>query len=147
MRSRVAAPPAHQAASEPAPGAALLAAQRRLQGTQAALAAALLGDGSDPDVSASSNERPGVPARPRPRSPLVVQLAESAIAPWAEQRPWTLMALAAGTGALLASPRGRSMFGPLAAAILLAPSPARRGWQVLGQGLSLLVRRQPASPP
>jgi hypothetical protein len=129
-----------QAPESRLPGAALQAARLRLQGTHAALAAALLGE---PVGSATDEDTAAARPRERQRLPLVVQLAENAIAPWAEQRPWTLMALAAGAGALLVSPRGRRVLGSLVASILVAPAPGRRGWQVLGQGLSLLTRNRP----
>ena len=54
--------------------------------------------------------------------------------------------LAAGAGAFLASRRGRGLIGSVAAAALLAPPPGRRGWQLLGQGLSMLGHRQPGAP-
>jgi hypothetical protein len=130
---------------------ALAAAQLHLQATHAALAAALRQEaevdaeleteapaGSEGTVSAGAGLL---------RQSLVVQLAGHAVAPWAEQRPWTLMAVAAGAGALLASRLGRGMLGSLAMAALLAPAPGRRPLQPLAAGLAFLLRRRSGPPP
>jgi hypothetical protein len=130
---------------------ALAAAQLHLQATHAALAAALRQEADaeaevDAEVLAGSEGTAGVGAGLL-RQSLVVQLAGHAVAPWAEQRPWTLMAVAAGAGALLASRMGRGMLGSLAMAALLAPAPGRRPLQPLAAGLAFLLRRRAGPPP
>jgi hypothetical protein len=132
---------------------ALAAAQLHLQATHAALAAALR-QGTDADAEAAIDDeapagRDGSASAGAGllRQSLVVQLAEHAVAPWAEQRPWTLMAVAAGAGALLASRMGRGMLGSLAMAALLAPAPGRRTLQPLAAGLAFLLRRRSGPPP
>lgn len=136
---------------------ALAAAQLHLQATHAALAAALRQEAdadADTDAKAAIDaEAPAGSDGPVSagagllRQSLVVQLAEHAVAPWAEQRPWTLMAVAAGAGALLASRMGRGMLGSLAMAALLAPAPGRRTLQPLAAGLAFLLRRRSGPPP
>jgi hypothetical protein len=119
---------------------ALAAARLRLQASHAALAAALRGGKPGSDAVA------GAAGAPQPAgAPLFAQLAGQALAPWAEQRPWTLVTLAAAAGALLASRRGRGLLGTVAMAALLAPTPRRRGLQLLGQGVAMALRR-PAGP-
>lgn len=132
---------------------ALAAAQLHLQATHAALAAALR-QGTDADAEAeidaeapAGSDGPVSAGAGLLRQSLVVQLAEHAVAPWAEQRPWTLMAVAAGAGALLASRMGRGMLGSLAMAALLAPAPGRRTLQPLAAGLAFLLRRRSGPPP
>jgi ElaB/YqjD/DUF883 family membrane-anchored ribosome-binding protein len=138
---------------------ALAAAQLHLQATHAALAAALRQE-ADADADADTDAKAAIDDEAPAgrdgsasagagllRQSLVVQLAEHAVAPWAEQRPWTLMAVAAGAGALLASRMGRGMLGSLAMAALLAPAPGRRTLQPLAAGLAFLLRRRSGPPP
>ncbi len=127
------------------PDAALAAARRHVQETHAALAAALHPPGDDDtDADVAGGRRA---AGDLPRHSLVMQFAEHAVAPWAAERPWTLMALAAAAGALLASRRGRGVLGSVAMAALLAPPPGRRGLPALGAaGFGWLLRRRSAPP-
>ncbi len=128
---------------------ALAAAQLHLQATHAALAAALRQE-AEAKVEAEApagSEGTASAGAGLLRQSLVVQLAGHAVAPWAEQRPWTLMAVAAGAGALLASRMGRGMLGSLAMAALLAPAPGRRPLQPLAAGLAFLLRRRAGPPP
>jgi hypothetical protein len=132
---------------------ALAAAQLHLQATHAALAAALRQE-ADADAEAeidaeapAGSEGPASAGAGLLRQSLLVQVAGHAVAPWAEQRPWTLMAVAAGAGALLASRVGREMLGSLAMAALLAPAPGRRPLQPLAAGLAFLLRRRSGPPP
>lgn len=124
---------------------ALAAAQLHLQATHAALAAALQQE-AEAEAPAAAD---GTPASGMGllRHSLVAQMAGHAVAPWAEQRPWTLMAVAAGAGALLASRVGRGMLGSLVMAALLTPAPARRDVQPLAAGLAFLLRRRSGPPP
>ncbi len=122
---------------------ALAAAQLHLRATHAALAAALRREAEvDAEINAAVDA--GAPAGREDtarsgagllRQSLVVQLAGHAVAPWAEQRPWTLMAVAAGA------------LGSLAMAALLAPAPGRRPLQPLAAGLAFLLRRHSGPPP
>jgi len=128
---------------------ALAAAQLHLQATHAALAAALRHEAeakAEAEAPAGSEGTASTGAGLL-RQSLVVQLAGHAVAPWAEQRPWMLMAVAAGAGALLASRMGRGMLGSLAMAALLAPAPGRRPLQPLAAGLAFLLRRRAGPPP
>lgn len=132
---------------------ALAAAQLHLQATHAALAAALRQEAvadaeAEIDAEAATGSEGTVSATAGLlRQSLAVQLAGHAVAPWAEQRPWTLMAVAAGAGALLASRMGRGMLGSLAMAALLAPASGRRPLQPLAAGLAFLLRRRSGPPP
>ncbi len=132
---------------------ALVAAQVHLQATHAALAAALRQEDvadADAEINAEApagSEGTATAGAGLLRQSLVVQLAGHAVAPWAEQRPWTLMVVAAGAGALLASRMGRGMLGSLAMAALLAPAPGRRTLQPLAAGLAFLLRRRSGPPP
>jgi hypothetical protein len=132
---------------------ALAAAQLHLQATHAALAAALRQEAvadADAEIDAEApagSEGTATAGAGLLRQSLVVQLAGHAVAPWAEQRPWTLMAVAACAGALLASRMGRGMLGSIAMAALLAPAPGRRPLQPLAAGLAFLLRSRSGPPP
>lgn len=124
------------------PGAhplALQAALSHLTTTQTALLAAL---GAGP----STTDRGTEAAAPAPPGlGLVAQLAERSLQPWADRRPWTLVALAVAAGALLASRRGRGLVGAVAMTALFAPTPDRLAARVLGRGIGLVLRH-PAEP-
>ncbi len=123
--------------------AARATARLHLQATHAALAAALSHHaGGDNDTDSGAADAEG-----GPRPPLVLLLAERAVAPWAAERPWTLMAVAALAGGLLASRRGRTLLGSAVLAAVLAPVPRRGGLPALGAaGFGWLLRRRAAPP-
>jgi hypothetical protein len=137
--------------AQPAPDApaALSAALAHLAASEAALAAALrapgTGRGTGPASDRATDAGDAAPAAPGPGAlALMATLADHRLRPWAEQRPWTLVGLAAVAGALLASPRGRGLVGAVAVAALLPPPPGRLGPRALGRGLAMLL--SPRSP-